>query len=433
MALLTERRMQWRSRRRRPRHFSPSVKRALGLSLVTGAADDDPSAIGTYTSVGARLGWSALWMAPALVPMMAVIVYLAAKLGQVTGQGLGAVVRDHCPRLVLYAIVIAVVAGNTIEAAADLGGLAAATNLLLPIPLVWLVIGFAAAVLAIQMAGSYVQMRSIFRWLAMALVAYIGAALLAHPDLAQTLRGTLLPHLHWDHESRLLLVAVIGTSLSPYLYVWQTSQEVEEHAAKGVRRKEDRAQATAGDLRFTAWDVILGMMFSNLVMYFVILAAAATLFRAGIPELTTAAEVARALGPLAGRAAGALFALGIIGVGVLALPVMSAGAAYIVCDGMGWKNGLGSSPRHAPQFYTVVIIVTVAAAGLNFFGLNPIQALVSAGVVQGLLAPVLMLLIMLLTRRTEIMGSFTNSRPVNVLGWLTTLLATTAAVALLVG
>ncbi|HXR98502.1 MAG TPA: divalent metal cation transporter [Terriglobales bacterium] len=433
MALLTERRTQWRSRRRWPRHFSPSVKRALGLSLVTGAADDDPSAIGTYTTVGARLGWSALWMAPALVPMMAVIVYLAAKLGQVTGQGLGAIVRDHCPRIVLYGIMTAVVCGNTIEAAADLGGLGAATNLLLPIPLGWLVVGFAAAVLAIQMAGSYVWMRSIFRWLAMALLAYIGAALLARPDLAQTVRGTLLPHLRWDHDSLLLLVAVIGTSLSPYLYVWQASQEVEEHAAKGLRRREDRAQATARDLRFTAWDVILGMVFSNLVMYFIILAAAATLFRHGIGNLTTAAEVARALRPLAGHAAGALFALGVIGVGVLALPVMSAGAAYMVCDAMGWKNGLGSSPQHAPQFYAVVTTVMVAAAALNFIGINPIHALIAAGVVQGLLAPALMLLIMLLTRRREVMGSFTNSKAVNILGWLTTVLATSAAVALILG
>jgi len=208
---------------------------------------------------------------------------------------------------------------------------------------------------------------------------------------------------------------------------------VEEHAAKGLRRREDRAQATARDLRFTAWDVILGMVFSNLVMYFIILAAAATLFRHGIGNLTTAAEVARALRPLAGHAAGALFALGVIGVGVLALPVMSAGAAYMVCDAMGWKNGLGSSPQHAPQFYAVVTTVMVAAAALNFIGINPIHALIAAGVVQGLLAPALMLLIMLLTRRREVMGSFTNSKAVNILGWLTTVLATSAAVALILG
>ncbi|HXE55954.1 MAG TPA: divalent metal cation transporter, partial [Tepidisphaeraceae bacterium] len=241
------------------------VLRALGLGLITGAADDDCSAIGTYAAAGAQFGPSFLWTAPVTFPMMFAVVYLSAKLGQVSGKGLFHVIRDHFPRWILYPALIGVLAGNTFEAGADIGGMAAALNVLLPVPFKLIVVITAIIILVLQIWGSYILIRNIFRWLALSLLAYVGAAFLARPDIAEVIRGTLIPSIHLNREFLAMLVAVIGTTLSAYLYTWQSNQEVEEEIAQGRRHWFQRVGATDEELRQSRRDILWGMIFSNLI------------------------------------------------------------------------------------------------------------------------------------------------------------------------
>jgi len=398
-----------------------SIGRALGLGLITGAADDDPSAIGTYATAGAKIGPSFLWTAPVTLPMMVTVVYLSSKLGQVTGKGLFDVIRDHYPRWVLQSALVGVIIGNTIEAGADIGGMAAALGVLAPgIPLTWIVPPITAAILALQIWGSYLLIRQIFRWLALLLLTYIGAAFMSQPDWPAVVRGTLIPTIRLEQEFLALLVAVIGTTLSAYLYTWQSNEEVEEEIALGRRYLHQRRGATKEELRQSRWDIAIGMLFSNIIMYFIILSTSSTLHKAGRTEISTAAEAAEALKPLAGEAAGALFAIGVVAVGFLAVPIMTTGAAYDACQAFGWKHGLHARPSEARGFYLLITAFTLIAMAMNFFGFNPMKALVVAGIVQGFSTPPLMLLIMRMTSNREIMRESVNGRVVNVLGWATT-------------
>lgn len=406
--------------------------RALGLGLVTGAADDDPSAIGTYASAGASLGPSFLWTAPVTFPMMFAVVYLSAKLGQVAGQGLFAVLRKNYPRWLVYPALIGVLIGNTIEAGADIGGMAAAINLLIPIPMGWIVIITTGIILTLQVWGSYRLLRNIFRILAFALLAYVGSAILAKPELVPVIKGTLIPQLHFSKEFLSMLVAVIGTTLSAYLYTWQSNEEVEEEIASGRTLLSQRRGATEEELKQSRWDVLFGMFFSNVVMYFIILATASTLFKVGKTNVNSAAEAAQALRPLADNAARVLFALGVIGVGFLAVPVMTGGAAYDLCQTLGWKYGLNKPPIQAKRFYMAIAIFTLMAMGMNFLGINPMKALVWAGIVQGFSTPPLMLLIMFITNNEAIMGERVNGLALNILGWVTTIAIFAASAGLVI-
>ncbi|MBV9007959.1 MAG: divalent metal cation transporter [Verrucomicrobia bacterium] len=416
----------------RPRQHRRPLLRALGLGLITGAADDDPSAIGTYASAGATLGPSFLWTAPVTFPMMVAVVYLSSKLGQVCGKGLFGVMRDIYPRWLLYITLVGVLIGNTIEAAADIGGMGAALQLLVPVAMPWIIAGVTLTILALQVFGSYTLIRNVFRWLALALLAYVAAAFFARPDLGPVIRGTLVPTIHFNRQFLSLLVAVIGTTLSAYLYTWQSNQEVEERIAAGQTRLKDRQGASSREMNQTLWDVIAGMFFSNVIMYFIILATAATLFKVGRSDINTAADAAQALVPLAGKAAGLLFALGVIGVGFLAVPVMTTGAAYDLAQTCGWKHGLYKKPRQAKAFYAAITGFTLVAMAMNFLGVNPMRALVWAGIVQGFSTPPLMLLIMLMTSSRKVMGKHANSRPMNILGWITTGAIFAASIALFV-
>lgn len=397
------------------------VVRALGLGLITGAADDDCSAIGTYASAGARFGPDLLWTAPVTLPMMYLVVYLSSKLGQVSGRGLFKVISDFYPRWLLWSVLVGVLIGNTIEAAADLGAMSAAIVLFVPLPAPLVVIVVAIVIFALQVFGSYKLIRNVFRWLALALLAYVVSAVLAKPDAASVLRGTLLPKIEFTREYLSILVAIIGTTLSAYLYTWQSNQEVEEEIAKGRTSLEERKGATEGELRRSRRDILIGMTFSNLIMYFIILSTGSTLYKAGQTQIETAAQAAEALRPLAGDAAGILFAAGVIGVGFLAVPIMTAGAAFDFAQAMGWKNSLHAKPRQAPKFYIVMGIITLVAVGLNFFGFNPMKALVWSGVVQGFSTPPLLLLILIMTNNRKIIGDKVNSISTNILGGVTTL------------
>ena len=419
-----------RKRAGQPRPLAQGTFRSLGLGLITGASDDDPAAIGTYAAAGAAVGPSFLWVAPFALPMMFALVYLSSKLGQVAGQGLFAVIRQHYPRWLLYFLLITAVVGNIIEAGADLGGMAAGLNVIVPVPIRGMVIVLGIFVLSLQIRG-YKLIKNIFRWLALALLAYVGSAVLARPDLSSVIRGSLIPTLHFNRNFFAILVAVIGTSLSAYLYSWQSNQEVEEDISMGRRRLTDRVGTTHEELRHARRDVALGMFFASLVMYFIILSTAATLFQAGKTDINTAAEAAEALRPLAGKSAGLLFAIGVFGVGFLAVPVMTIGAAFDVCQSFGWKHGLHARPREAKPFYAMLFLFTAIAIGLNFFGINPMRALVYAGIVQGVSTPFLMLLIMWATNNTRIMGRWVNTRSMNILGWITVVAMSAATVGLI--
>ena len=409
-----------------------NLLRSVGLGLITGAADDDCSAIGTYAQAGAQLGYKALWTAPVTFPMMVAVVYLSGKLGQVTGQGLFGVLRTHAPRWLLYLVLAGVLVGNIIEAGADIGGMAAALGILIKVPQWAIVVAVTAAVLVLQVWGSYALIRNVFRVLSLSLAAYIASAFLSHPNLTEVARGTLVPTVSWNRDTLSILVAIVGTTLSAYLYTWQSNEEVEEKEAAGKHSLWERRGTTEDQLKTTLWDVIFGMLFSNVVMYFIILATAATLFVSGHHNIETAADAARSLEPLAGKAAGLLFTLGIIGVGFLAVPVMTTGAAYDVAQSFRWKNGLHKKPGEARAFYAAIVMFTLIAMALNFLGINPMRGLVLAGIVQGFSTPPLMLLIMAMTNRRSIMGDKVNGRAINVLGWITTAVIFAASGCLLV-
>jgi NRAMP (natural resistance-associated macrophage protein)-like metal ion transporter len=404
----------------------------LGLGVITGAADDDPSAIGTYASAGAHFGTQILWIAPVVLPMMFTVVYLSSKLGQVSGRGLFHVIRDFYSRWLLWAVLVGVMIGNTIEAAADLGGMAAALGIFLPLPIPWIAAMVAVALLALQVFGSYATIRSIFRWLALALFAYIAAALLAKPDARSVLAGTFMPSLRFDREFLSIVVAIIGTSLSAYIYTWESNQQVEEKIEEGKTRLSQRIGASHAELRRSRRDILVGMIFSNAVMYFIIMSTGVTLHANGQTEIETAAQAAEALRPLAGAGASVLFTVGIIGVGFLAVPVMTAGAAYDLAQSFGWAASLHARPREAPQFYCIIAALTAIAVFLNFLGFNPMRALVWSGIVQGFSTPPLLLLIMLMTNNRKIMGDKVNSGWINALGWTTTIVVFAASTFLVV-
>jgi Mn2+/Fe2+ NRAMP family transporter len=399
---------------------SGGILTLVGKGVVTGAADDDPSAIGTYSSAGAAFGLPILWIAPVLLPMMYVVVYISAKIGQVYGKGLFACIRDQFPRWVLGPLVVLAFAGNIIEAAADLGGMGAALNLLIPLPIPLLVGISAALIYTIQYFGSYTTIRIVFRWLAMALFAYVIAAVLARPDLGSVLYHTFVPQVRFDAAFLAIIVACIGTSLSAYVYTWQSNQEVEEEIAIGRIRLWQRKGATRRELMHTRRDVLTGMIFSNVILYFILMATGVTLHATGKTNIETAADAARALEPLAGPAAKWLFALGVIGVGFLAVPVMTTGAAYDVVQGIGRHASLHEDPEDNKLFYAIIAAVTVLAVGLNLLGFNPMRALVWSGVVQGFSVPPLLLIMMILTNSKKVVGVRINSRSTNLLGWTTT-------------
>jgi Mn2+/Fe2+ NRAMP family transporter len=324
------------------------------------------------------------------------------------------------PRCVLWVTLAAVMVGNTVEAAANLGGMAAAITLFVPLPLPVIVVPVALVILALQIWGSYTFIRNIFRWLALSLLAYGAAAVLARPDPAQVLRGTFVPTIAFNQEFLSILVAIIGTTLSAYLYTWQSNEEVEEEIAMGRNSLQEREGATRRELRETRRDIFWGMAFSNIVMYFIILATGSTLHPAGKRQIETAADAAEALRPVAGDAAGILFAIGLIAVGFLAVPVMTAGAAYDLVQSLGLRHSLHARFHEAKGFYLTIAGVTAVAVVLNFLGFNPMKALVWSGIVQGFSTPPLLLLLMLMTNNRRIMGAQVNSRALNVLGWITT-------------
>ncbi len=416
---------------REPNRFRRLLK-ILGPGLISGASDDDPASVGTCASVGASLGYVTLWLTLYAIPLMIAVQYISAKVGQVTGQGLAGVLRRHYSRLLLYPVTFGLVITSSINAGADLGAVADGVNLLVPaLPSGYLIGPIALLILVLQIWGSYRLIEKIFKWLVLSLLAYLGAGFLARPNVAEVLWCSLVPQVRWDRAYLEATVAILGSAFAPYLYFWQSTQEVEGKLALGRRKLWQRRGTTDAELTYAAWDVGLGMSASNLVTYFIILTTAATLFQAGQHEIPSARVAAEALRPLVGEAAGVLFAIGMIGAGVLAVPVLTTAGAYALSEAFGWRFGLDQKPYRAPQFYTVIVLSTAAGVGLNYLGINPIQALYLTSVIYGFLAPPLLLLLMLVSRKRAIMGHQVNGQTVEVLGWISTA-ATFAAAAGLV-
>ena len=404
----------------------------LGPGLITGASDDDPSGIGTYAQAGARYGYATLWTTLAMLPMMVAAQFMCAKIGLVSGRGLAGVLRQHYPRAVLYPAVISMAVANTLNAGADIGAIAAAINLLVPIPPLWFVLPVSAGILAVQVFGTYRLIERVFKWLALALLAYIASAIFSHPDMLKVIQGTLIPTIRLDPGFIAILVALLGTTISPYLFFWQASQEVEEEISMGRRQLRQRQGATKLELSYALLDTVAGMTFSEVVAYFIILASGATLFVAGKTEIASATDAAQALRPIAGDAAALLLAVGLIGAGVLAVPILTGSAAYGISEAFGWKSGLDRKVSRAPQFYGVIAVATLIGLAINFLGINPISALVLSAVLNGLIAGPLLILVMLISNDPRAMGERTNGRLLNVVGWITTAVMCIAALALIV-
>jgi NRAMP (natural resistance-associated macrophage protein)-like metal ion transporter len=385
--------------------------------LITGAADDDPSGISTYSVTGASFGYTPLWTAIFSFPLMAAVQMMCARLGMVTGLGLAGVIRVRYPRWILWSACALLVIANVVNIAADLGGMADVTALLTGVRSLYWTPLYALLLVSLLFWTSYRLIARIFKWLTLALFAYVAAAFLAHPDWPAVLRATLIPHVEWSGAYWAMLVAILGTTISPYLFFWQAAEEVEEDIALGKKTVKQREGSTPRELRRSRNDVLTGMFFSNLVMYFIILTAAATLHAHGKTTISTAREAAEALRPLAGNGAYWLFSLGLLGAGMLAVPVLAGSCAYAIAEAADWVGSLEVHPPLAHGFYSVIGIAMALGLGLNYAGLNAVKMLFWAAVLNGALAPPLLILVVLLTSRADVMGEHRNGTLLRWLGW----------------
>jgi NRAMP (natural resistance-associated macrophage protein)-like metal ion transporter len=403
----------------------------LGPGLITGAADDDPSGISTYSVAGAAYGYSTLWVALITFPLMTSVQLMCARLGIVTRRGLAASVRVYYPRWVLWGACLILAVANVINIGADLGGMAEATELSTGVrPLVWIPV-FAVLIIVLMFWASYKIMAHVFKWMTLVLFAYVLASFFAHVDWRRALVVTFVPHIEWSRGFLAVLVAILGTTISPYLFFWQAAEEVEEKRERG--EEGGRKKVGMGyELKCARTDTVSGMLFSNLIMYFIILTTAATLHAHGHTDITTARQAAEALRPLAGDGAYWLFTLGLIGTGMLGVPVLVGSCAYAVAEAAAWPGSVADKPNQARKFYAVMAVAMVLGLALNYFGLNAVKMLFWSAVINGLLAPPLILLVILLTSSRKVMGSRVNPPLLKYLGWATFAVMTAAAVGMLV-
>jgi NRAMP (natural resistance-associated macrophage protein)-like metal ion transporter len=403
----------------------------LGPGLITGAADDDPSGISTYSVAGAAFGYLPLWTALFSFPLMSAVQLMCARLGLVTGLGLAGVIRRRYSRWVLWSACALLIVANVINIAADLGGMAAAAAMVTGAPVAIMVPVFGVTIVLLLMWSSYRTIARVFKWLTLVLLAYVATAFVAHVDWRLALLATVAPHLEWSRAFCSVLVAILGTTISPYLFFWQAAQEVEEERSMG-RNLACRRGATREELDRVRTDVVTGMFASNAVMYFIIMTTAATLHAHGKTDIATAQEAADALRPLAGAGAYWLFTLGLVGTGMLAVPVLAGSCAYAIAEAAAWRGSLDRRPGRAKKFYLVLAVSVALGIALNYAGLDAIKLLFTTAVINGVLAPPLILIVLLLTGDPTVMGANVNSRATAVLGWITFAVMVVAALGLLI-
>jgi NRAMP (natural resistance-associated macrophage protein)-like metal ion transporter len=401
----------------------------LGPGLITGAADDDPSGIATYAQAGAVFGFSLSWTLLLAYPLMCAIQMISAEVGRVTGKGLAANMRRHYPPLVLYALVGLLVLANVINIGADLGAMGAALELVLPGPHWLYVPAFAILIVLLEVFMRYASYASVLRWLTLSLFAYVATVFVVGVPWGTVAFHLVVPHIEWTTAYFTLVVAIFGTTISPYLFFWQASEEVEEvredPAAEPILKAPEQAPR---ELRRIRLDTIIGMGASDLVSLFIVLTTAATLHAHGVTNIETSADAAKALRPIAGDFAFAVFALGIVGTGLLAVPVLAGSAAYALGETLRWRTGLDERPTRAPAFYAAIAAGIFIGALLNFSPLDPIKALIYSAVINGVVAVPVMAMIMLMTSRRKVMGDFALKPWLKALGWIATAVMAAAAI-----
>jgi NRAMP (natural resistance-associated macrophage protein)-like metal ion transporter len=414
----------------RPRDFLKS----LGPGLITGASDDDPSGIGTYSQAGAQLGYGIGWTMLLTFPLMAAIQEISARVGRVTGHGISGNVCRHYPSWLLSGVVALLFIANTINIAADLGAMADATKLLIGGHGIVYVVLFGVTSVAAQIFLDYHRYVAVLKWLTLSLFAYVGALAFAHISWGEALTGVLVPRITWSGDYFTTIVAILGTTISPYLFFWQASQEAEDQRVDVTKQPLiDKHYGAQKEFHRIRADTIVGMAFSNLIALSIIVTAAATLHAAGKTDIQTSAQAAEALKPIAGAFAEIIFALGIIGTGLLAIPVLAGATAYAVGEGRRWPVGLARKPKEAAAFYTVLALSAGIGIALNFTAINPISALYWSAVINGVLAIPVMVMLMIMARRRDVMGRFVVGGPLYGLGWLSTAAMALSVVAMAAG
>ncbi|MEK7648903.1 MAG: divalent metal cation transporter [Patescibacteria group bacterium] len=416
---------------KKPMQEARGFWRTLGPGLTTGASDDDPAGIATYSQTGAQYGPQLLWLAGFTFPFMAVVQEMCARIGIVTGKGLAANIRTHYPRTVLYICTILLFAANTFNLGADLGAMAESMKLLFPgANFAALIIIFALVSLFLQIFSTYARYAKYLKYLALTLVAYIISTIMIKGlDWQAITFHTLTPSIAFSQDQIILICAILGTTISPYLFFWQTSQEVEEQVLEGKTTIRERRGASVEDIKKMRIDVWSGMFLSNLIMFFIIVASAGTLYANGIHDIATAAQAAEALRPFAGDASYLLFTLGIVSTGLLAVPVLAGSASYAVAETFRWKNGLYNKLHNAHAFYGILIISMAIGFLLNFIGINPMKALIYSAVANGLVAPLVLVLIVSMSSNRKIMGKWVSGPITKFCGWFVTILMALAGVA----
>lgn len=410
--------------------FSARIKKTLkilGPGLVTGASDDDPSGIATYTQTGAQFGYATLWTALLTFPLMAAIQGMCARIGLVTTEGLTVALRKHYPRPILYLMLLFSFPAITLNIGADIQGMGAVGNMLFPkVPASIFSVIFTSILMIVIIRFPYQKIAAILKWLCLSLLLYIAVPFMITQDWGQIARNTFIPTIKLDKEFLSILVAILGTTISPYLFFWQATMEAEDLKHSKLKIVVDKQ--VLGNMKK---DVNIGMLLSNLVMFFIILTAASVLFKAGIHKVDTVDQAAKALEPLVGRFAYLIFAVGVIGTGFLGIPVLAGSQAYMLAETFGWEAGLDKKFPQAKPFYVSIVVSLLVGLLLNFIGISPIQALVYTAILYGLTAPVIIAMVMHIGNNKKIMKENTNSKLSNFLGGLTLLLMTAAAVALL--
>jgi NRAMP (natural resistance-associated macrophage protein)-like metal ion transporter len=404
----------------------------LGPGIITGAADDDPSGISTYSVAGATTGLSMLWLALITTPMMAVIQGMCARIGMVSGVGLAATMRKLFPRWLAFSLAGMVIVANTFNIGADLAGMSASAHMVAGLPVLLWVIAFAAVLLLTEFYCSYALLSRVLKWLALALAAYVVTVFLVRPDWADILRHAVVPEFHPNGHWITTVVGVLGTTISPYLFFWQSSMMVEEEKDKGRRTVAQRKGATKDEIADTHADVNTGMIYSNLVMFFIITTTAVTLGAHGKHDIATAQDAAEALRPLAGNFAYLLFTLGMVGTGLLAIPVLAGSSAYVASEMLSFRTGLGESPKRAPRFYAILAAGIIVGMILNVLRLDPIRVLFWSAVFNGVAAVPLVFAVVSIASNPNVMGKWRSSPLARAWGWLTFTLMTLAAIAMFV-
>ncbi len=403
----------------------------LGPGLITGAADDDPSGISTYSVTGAAFGYAPLWTALFSFPLMVAVQLMCARLGMVTGEGLAGVIRRRYPRWVLWSACALLVVANTVNIGADLGGMAKVSEMVTGIKSMYWTPVYALTIGSFLVWSSYYTLARIFKWMTLVLFSYVLTAFFAKPNWAAVLHSTFIPHVEWSGAYWATLVGIFGTTISPYLFFWQASEEVEEERDQGRLTVQARTGATDAELRNSRNDVVTGMLFSNLIMYFIILTTAATLHAHGKTTISTAQDAAEALRPLAGNGAYWLFSLGLIGAGMLGVPVLAGSSAYAISEGMAWRGSLADRPsRLSGGFYGIIAAGLLLGLALDYAGFNAVSMLFWSAVLNGVLAPPLIVIVLLLTSNAKVMGKRKNPRWLAVLGWITVAVMAAASCAM---